>query len=290
MLHDLKRASAGNAIAFFESLKAKVIEFYPDDKTPGLTTNQIIRFMYELKRGDLIIIPSENSRMLTFGVVSSDLIPELSEHALSISGCPYRKRKNVNWVKTVRRADMDPYLFKMLQAHQAISNISNYAELIERTLRDFYILNDEVNLVLDVTSQNDIGAIELFGFGYNLMLLVEEYAKENNITVDVGSVQVKTYLNSPGKVNFKSICKNSLVIAAGLLFLCGGGYENGKVKLKTDGLPALIKSISDFLDSRHDRQVQDKLIQASIDSLGIHDSDNFNKVMKQAARNKDLPK
>ncbi|WP_126244403.1 hypothetical protein [Chitinophaga rhizosphaerae] len=150
LLHTLKTIHGEDTTSFFEALKAKVIELYPDDRSPGLTTNQIIRFVYKLKTNDVIIIPSENSKYLTFGVVTSNTIPELSEHQLNITGCPYRKRKKVKWNKTIKRSDLDPYLFKMLQSHQAISNINNYAELIQRNLRDFYLLNDEINLVLDV--------------------------------------------------------------------------------------------------------------------------------------------
>ena len=46
---------------------------YPKERRPGHVYNQIMRFVREMKVGDVVIIPSHKSQMLSIGIVESDV-------------------------------------------------------------------------------------------------------------------------------------------------------------------------------------------------------------------------
>lgn len=57
-----------------EAVKNIIKQGYPDENRPGLIANQIIRFVKEMKKGDIVLIPSKNSRYVAFGELVDDNI------------------------------------------------------------------------------------------------------------------------------------------------------------------------------------------------------------------------
>ena len=134
----------------FNSLKDFCEMIYPEDTRPGLIASQLIKFAYNIKRGDIVVIPSENSETITIGYVEDTTVHLASELETIETHCPFIKRKKVYWEKEIPREKLDPYLYRVLQAHQAINDISSYSELIERNLNNFFIADGIGNLVLNV--------------------------------------------------------------------------------------------------------------------------------------------
>jgi restriction system protein len=264
---------------------------YPDEKRPGLIASQIIRFVIELKKGDIVIIPSEKSEQVSIGEVSSSAIPEMTERELEITGCPYKKRKAVKWIDTLSRQSLDPYMYRVLQAHQAINNISDYADIIERTIGNFYIKDEEANLVLEVQQENDINARQLFGTGFYLLEYAQKFFDKYNLDFSTDEIEVKINLNSKGKIQFKAPNVKSLwVIALLTIGINGGGLKvhvgGFNLDLTTDGI---IKKVIDFQNNKHDREIIDTLVK-NMDSLKVKSPDDAVKVLQQFSTNKNLPK
>lgn len=289
MLYDLKK-SHPNEKEFKDKIKSQLEFLYKgEDINPALAASQIIKFVYHLKKNDIVIIPSEGSNRISFGIIKDTAIPEMSQQDLKRTGCEYKKRKTIEWIKTTKKNQLDPYLYKMLVSHQAITNANNYSQEIERNLSNFFIKNSEGNLVLSVQKSSDIGAFSLFQTGYYLLNQLSSFAKENNIQIDLDSIDIKTYLNSPGKIHLKAP-KPSTVFLVAVLFVCiiGGGLkiERFGLDLNTDGL---IKKVIDFQNNSHDRKVKDALLQ-NIKDLKIETPDDIIKIFQQLSDNKDLPK
>lgn len=289
MLYDLKKQYSDEK-QLKEELKEKIELLYnEEDINTSLAASQIIKFVYHIKKNDIIVIPSEGSNRISFGLVTDSFVPEMSSQEMKKTGCDYTKRKNIQWIKTVKKEQLDPYLYKMLVSHQAITNTNNYSQQIERTLSSFFIKNGEGNLILSVEKSNDIGAFPLFQTGYYLLNQLDNFAKENNIQIDLNSIDLKTYLNSPGKIHLKAP-KASTVFLLAILFvgLNGGGLkiESLGLDLSTDGL---IKKVIEYQNNNHDRETKDALLQ-NIKELKIQNPDDAVKILQQLSTNKNLSK
>lgn len=289
IVKDIKAKSLSD-LDFRNQLKEYVEKTYPD-KQYGLITNQILRFVFEIKKGDIVVIPSENSDYISMGEITDTNILIHSESTFNSTNCDYTKRKAVKWIKTFTRKNLDPYLYKTFQAHQAINNISNYANIIERSLGDFYKIGDEVNLVLNVNQESNIKATDLLFFGSDLLNLVDGFIKEHNLDFDISDIDVKININSKGKLQFLSKSgKNLLLLGIVVIGINGGGLKIDRpefqLDLSTDGL---IKTISDYLDKQQDREMKARLLN-SAKSLEIKTPEDLIKLTKQFSENKDLPK
>ncbi|GGF00524.1 hypothetical protein SAMN05443634_105215 [Chishuiella changwenlii] len=292
-----------------EKLKQKLSNYYDkfdldDDITPrklGLIAGQVYKFYKELKKGDIVIIPSTNSEIISFGEITEGLIAELKPEEKRVFDYDYPLLKRVKWIKEIRRDRLDPYLYKMFTNHQAICDISSYAEVIERSLNDLFVINDEAHNVIRVEAEV-VKAKDLFGLGFELLDLVDEFCNHYNIS-DVSSddFEVSVNINSPGNVDLKSKTKKGILIASLIIATMGGGLEYGDFSIKTNGIPGLITSISQFLDDRSQRIISENqavtndAMKKDIwnkykNSLKIKDPEELKDFLKQFDKNQDLPK
>lgn len=215
-----------------EYLKKEISNKYPDSKQPGLIYNQIKRFFTELKVGDLVMIPTKNSTHISFGkVTSKPYIASLSETDIEEGACPFQKRMDVEWIKTVKRSELDPYLYKMMHSHHTINNANDYASFIDRTLHSFYIKNNTAHLVININKKGDLSGLDYFEFGYNIINLLPEVEKLGFVSGKLDKrkdIKVKSNVQSPGIVEFISYVP-AVILGIGLLltFLVGG-----KIKIK----------------------------------------------------------
>lgn len=232
-------------------LKKKISEKYPDSKQPGLIYNQIKRFFTEINIGDIVMIPTHNSTHISFGkVVSRPFIEKVSETDIEEGACPFQKRMKVEWIKTVKRANLDPYLYRMLHSHHTINNANDYANYIDRTLHSFYYKNGVAHLVMKINKKGDIRGLDFFEFGYKIINLASEVKKFGLAPEDADprkDIKVKSNVQSPGIVEFISNVP-TLIFGIGLLltFLVGGKLdliwkkEEKSATAESKGLVALL--------------------------------------------------
>ncbi|MFJ7839813.1 restriction endonuclease [Lysinibacillus sphaericus] len=197
---EFSNASEFSSEIMSENMANKISKEYPD-KQPGRIYNQIRKFLFDIKIGDVVMIPSENSRVINFGIVTSDYIARENN---KVDSCPFIKSKSVNWIKSINRNKLDPYLFKMMQAHQTINNAKDYAHFIDRTMYSFYEKNEKSYLILPVNKKEDIPAFDLSQFINSITDLVpiinEIFESEN----DKRDLDIKINVQSPGYVELKS--------------------------------------------------------------------------------------
>lgn len=240
----------------YKELRSFTKKQYPDETRIGLIANQIHKFVYDFKAGDIVIIPTESSHFVSFGIIQSENLEIVSEKEISDTQCEYTKRKKVKWIKDVSRFKLDPYLTGLFQAHQAINNLKAYSDYIDRTVNNFYIRKDEANLILEVQQSEDIRAKDVFGLGLELFNIVQSYSDENNLDLRLDEVELKITLNSPGKIQLYSPSYKTILLAAVVIVAINGGgvkieYKDFRFDMSTDGL---IKNITDFLNNKADRE------------------------------------
>jgi len=211
-------------------LKKQIASKYPESKQPGLIYNQIRRFFTEMKLGDLVMIPSKNSTHISFGkVVSEPYIADIPSTDIEEGICPFQKRLDVDWIKTAKRAELDPYLYKMMNSHHTINNANEYASFIDRTLHSFYMKNGNAHLVMRIKKQGVLNGLDFFEFGQMIIDLLPEVKNLGFTKEEINKrkdIKVKSNVQSPGIVEFISSTP-AIILGVGVLltFLVGGKAE-----------------------------------------------------------------
>lgn len=225
---------------FLEIIKEEVCgrqNLDPNDKrTISLIASQIARFAYDVKKGDIVVIPSSSSDEICFGIVDSD---DWVYDNYSDLGDSSILKKSVTWIKEIERRRLDPYLYRMFLAHHAVNKVNDYAEIIERSINDLFVLDEEAHVIINVESDN-IAAKDLFGLGQQLLDLVDQVSHQFDLGISSSDFNVSININSPGKIDIKSKIKKATLVLGIILFFCGGGYETSDgTKISTDGLPGV---------------------------------------------------
>lgn len=269
-----------------EDLKIEVATQYPGIDKPGYAAGQISKFTKGIRKGDIILIPNEHSEWISFGEVVDDeiyLYEEDDDDFQTILDDFYdtpqegkeksvlKKRRRVEWLKQVKRIDLDPYLYGIIYAHNAVVDANRYSLFIDRTLSQFYIKGDEAYLTYKVNKKKNIPYCDLVNFLNNNSALIDyinKYCPELKINHE--ELVLKINVQSRGPVQLKGAVRDVLIIGLviGAIF---GTKMNFKIigleySVDTKGLPGLITSINEMIDSKKESE-QEKDLQRIVDNL-----------------------
>lgn len=244
-----------------EHLKGVIQFHYPDDKRPGLSASYINLFYQGIKKGDIVAIPSEASAIISFGeVIDSTLYYEPwgnietldSEIMGSRNVCPYQIRRKVRWLRQIERDRLDLKFFKSLFAHNTISDLEDYSNVIDRMLCGIYLKNNELHYKLNITTEEDIPLLtymQLTGSIVNLCKDFDEFG-DARLKTDVSGLTVKMQAESPGFWELISLVSNNLELIPAVLLIgvlatgvFGGKFKASPISYETDGL---VKKIMDW--------------------------------------------
>lgn len=190
-----------------KKLKEHIASVYKDEKRPGYIYNQIKRFMFDIKKGDMILIPSENSSQIAFGIVQEtffirDTINNNTTN-LKIPKCNFKKCIKVEWKSKIFKEKFDPYLKMLLFTHTTITDINDYKGYINRLLYSNYILDDMIHVTFNITTKDNINAVELLNF-LNLISKesIDVFNQVTGSDFKKDTVDVKLNVQSPGPIEF----------------------------------------------------------------------------------------
>lgn len=280
LLSDITEAK--NSPSPTEFLAEKVRKFYEDNGTPTHTANQILKFVYEIKKGDIVLIPSVSSSEIRFGeVVETPLY--LKSDSNDFDNCTFQKRKKIKWLKKVYKNKLNPNLYKLIYLHHAVTDASAYDQYIDKTLNTFFIKHGKAHLVIDIQTQKGIHARQLFRTGLNLLDTLDEYEEFENVDLDTNDIETKVNLESPGTIEFISENIQSIFIIGFLIVsLIGGNFAISKFSFKSKGL---VQSIIDFWNQSKDIKIKEQLVQ-QLKSLQIQSPDDIVKILNALNQNK----
>lgn len=257
---------------------------YKEEKKPGQIASQLIQFVHNIRKGDIVIIPSPYSWLLQLGEVESGLeVVDETPDPSNMNKCAFVKRRRVRWLKGVRRESLDPHLYKLLYSHHTITWATGYADYIDKTLTNFYIKNDVAHIILDVRKQKEIRARELFMFGLGLLDNVDEYCRFAGLHIDTSSVNIKSNLNSPGKLELSGKQKFVVLVIGLMIFGVVGGdinFEAGGLKLEFHA-QGLMSKYNEFLNSDAKRQQDWELFEKHMKDLQITTPVDYVKVISE---------
>lgn len=224
-----------------DDLKEEFKKLYPEEKRPGLAINQMITFINKMNIGDIVIIPSAASEHIGIGIISSN--PYLATDPYSLNSdtfldddkndaedigykkCPYKKRREVNWIKTIPQKRIDPYLFKLMCAVNTISDASYYASFIDRIVYPIYLKDNQVHLTLRVEKKEKISAIDVANLINGIINLLD-FSDDASLQTDLNSLELRINVQSPGVIEFIGGSLVVCIICSALSLVATGAEIN----------------------------------------------------------------
>jgi restriction system protein len=217
--------------------------------------NQALKFCFDIKKGDYVLIPSYSSGKLAVGkVLESEVFIQPDKNDVE-KPCNFYKRKKVQWLSVFNKWTATSELYPLLTSRHAITEAKNYSNTILKCAYDIYRRNDELHAIFHVRTTERISILD-FGFYFDIAKLINEYFAEQNEHADIRSISIKSCVNSPGIFEFLSQNMNVLwIFSVFIILITGGDIEVTGVKIKA---PGALKSIADFLHKRqHTKMIRD---------------------------------
>lgn len=259
--------------ATLDELEDVVRDRYPDEPRPGYVAGQIFKFAFEFKAGDIVLIPSKNSKYIAFGEILDDLMyiedestettPDIFADTDEISRLIYKKRRRVRWIKTVQRDKLDPYLKTFIYAHNTIVDLNPYALFIDRSLSDFYVKGDSCFFSFRVNRKENIP----YGKMLQFLLANQKIADHINtyfktFTTQYGEISlndfsIKINVQSEGPIQLVGPMKKALAFGLITVSLLGGKVDlsllGQEFSLESDGIKPVIQEIHSWFDKNTEK-------------------------------------
>lgn len=201
------------------------------------TVNELFAFK-NLKKGDVVLIPSEDSGYFSIGEIADDEIYHASGEAFA--GCAHVKRRKVNWLKTsIRHNYCNSLFYSLKDAHQTIISIKKHADFIDSLLEELYLKDGDCFLSLRINKESDINLKELKDLFDNYLELISMINKDFHFGEKIDGTTVKLSLNSPGFINIKLPVGKSLIVASLIvsMFLNGCTNEQISMEINRENIP-----------------------------------------------------
>ncbi|ETS91723.1 hypothetical protein [Veillonella sp. AS16] len=218
--------------ALYEKIK---LESETDEEIkikPGLIINQLKRFIVEMNPGDIVLIPSENSKFISFGEITSD-VEIINPDDVQEDGCPFIKRRKVKWVKTLKKESLDPYLYKAIMSHHVITDVSDSATFINRSMSTMYVENGRAHITLRVESKESVKIADI----NTLLTCFEDIATKAEFPTEIldpiAKADLKINVQSPGPVEY--ITFGAGLLGFGAILVAISLYRAGKIIEKVGG-------------------------------------------------------
>ena len=261
-------------------LKDEIIKSYPDDSKPGSTASQIMRFVNDMKIGDYVLVPGANCDRIAIGQITSEpYIYKASEQeridVMFFDGeISYLKRRNVKWIanRPFERRELDPMLIPIIYSYGTIVNANPYSGFINRTLYSCYIQGKEMHAIFDVTTTQNIAAVDLYNFIDSIFFCSVIYSELYNVPIKKNEFSIKATINSPGPVEIITCAAGAFILLASLsLFINGAKAKfsfdifnvvKGNVDIDS---PGLIDKIRDFKTIATENEIKLQKTQAKIE-------------------------
>ena len=123
------------------------------DKTKITAAYNKIQTFLNLKKDDVIIVPSRNSDRLAFGKIEDTRAYEDKDQIL---GGTFFKRRKVNWYEIKDMRSLNPIFYQIKSNQHAISNIDKYAPYIDKVMENLFIKDNNTHYVLDIEKNGSI--------------------------------------------------------------------------------------------------------------------------------------
>lgn len=256
----------------YEDIREEIIKLYPDEKRPGLVATYFIRFLKEMKIGDIVLVPTENSERIAFGRITSDpyKYTPTDDEILDIQGVSKSpiliKRRDVEWFHNIpmKRSQIDPNLVSVIYAHNTIVDANPYKFFINRTLYNIYYMDGKLHATFNINKPDDVYALDFLNFINTIVDTAILCGKALGEEFDKKDLTLRSSINSPGPVEFIAGSVAFMIAISGVaLFINGSktkirfnlfGVGDGEIDIESDGLLEKIRQLKEFESTKKNQQ------------------------------------
>ncbi|WP_414045921.1 hypothetical protein ACMGE6_07735 [Macrococcus equi] len=173
-----------------------------------IETSRIYNFVHGIKVNDLIMMPYKSSRKYKIGYVISEAKEYTNEDLYSIENRSYiydnkrRVRKyqvsknklyrDVQWITTIERKNVDAEILNHLNMHQAIANLDQFKFQLNHMIAPIYIQNNKLHINIKVNREE--------GIDNDLWLEFHEVLSEVEKVCNDKIDEIKVDVQSPGYI------------------------------------------------------------------------------------------
>lgn len=233
-----------------------------DGTTKGKVTsiyNKLHRFVFEIREGDIVLIPNKNSEKILIAEVAGPVYEDSTyiERYLSdspnteILPCPYYKRRKIKGLKVISKSSMDIYLAKGFNCQHALSSLNEYSSFIDRTIYPIYTKGSETHSTIHAGHPNGLSLNELSLLINYLNDSIKDISNQCEIDYNADQIGVKLNIHSPGLIELIGYGVSAGIAISIVMFalnnLINGGDFKLSCKREDSGLDFTIESQSDGL-------------------------------------------
>ena len=229
-----------------DRLKLLIIKYYPETERPGHPVNQILRFAHEIRKGDIVLIPSKDSQWISIGEFTEDnmyiyeeedfekIIESMDEDSKKES--MLKKRRKVKWIKDVKKKEFDAYFHKIIYSHGPVVDANPYEMFIDRVLSPLHIKGDKAYVTYRVKKRSEIAGIDISGFVYKSIEILDEFGCGESKR----DIQSKINVQSHGDIQLIGDVAKIFMITFATISIIGGEFSLLGYKYKTPGLSKML--------------------------------------------------
>lgn len=260
-----------------KALSEYITQKYPEIKRPAFVINKCKNFISEIKEGDIILIPSQGTTMVTFaraGKYFEDDSQTYDKERLAILDiengnshindvpCPYKKRRHIEVITTVASSTLNYHLFRAITNYHGISNLKDYASIILNHLYPCYAYNNNLYFTFNVRSDKDLPITEICSFMKSTSDIIIK-----GMGMPEDNVKTKINLNSPGDISiillnaFDFLKDNWKFFVGAVVVIGGGSIKIGGVSIDSPSVLKTIKDVVTFKNSvalENDKHIENK--------------------------------
>lgn len=236
-----------------EYLKDDIVMKYPEISRPSTVINKCNNFINGVNEGDILVIPSQGSKFVTFAIageyfedstktveLENAVIYRIKNNDVDVKdvSCPYKKRRKITLLRTLKSDDLNTALYRAISNYHGISNLDTYAYQILNSLYNCYSYKEYTALVYNIRKTDPIKPRELSKLILGNTECLCSIISEDNISTQMS-------LHSPGDVVYLlkdayEFARDNWAIILGLLVFLGGGSA---FSFKVTGLIEIIKNV-----------------------------------------------
>lgn len=253
-----------------------ICALYTDIKRPTTVFNKCDRFINQINLNDILVIPSAGSRYVTFAYAGEyyedssktyeeeiETISKIESGSLDIlsqPSCPYKKRRKIKIIRTMKSNEINLALMKSISAYHGVCNLDKEAYYILDHLFNSYSYNDETHLVFHVGTEEPIPSRDFSGFLYwETELLSHACNNQDAITTQASVHSIGDFIFQ--LQDLIAAPSNHYLFFIALAVILGGG-KFGKAEL-----PGIAKTICSLGKIRSDiRMNNEKLKEQQLEN------------------------
>jgi len=167
--------------------------------------NKVYKFIFEVEEGDIVITPSENTNQVSIGIVVGALYEDekyeteylAKNRDTELTLCPFIKRRKIHWLKHISKSQLDIYLLSSFQSQEAMTNLNDCSDYINRNLYDAYVDKNCLHNIIKTSSEQNLTLSEITALFTALHDTINTISQEKNLTLSPDDIAIKINAHSP---------------------------------------------------------------------------------------------